>query len=196
VSLLLRFGLLASLAAALFFHSEPSQTARLGPAARPAAHLTRPRSTTGPGGARPSPFWLLERRYVALQHEEGRLGAEVRRLRRERLGLLRERRSFHMKARALQAASDPVAAEARAVIDGLLCIHGGEGAWDDPNPPYYGGLQADLTFQANYAPPRLRALGTADHWTPLEQLAVGVIGWSLQGHWAPWPRTSRACGLQ
>lgn len=168
-----------------------------GPAARPAAtHPSRPRSTTGPGGAR-HPYWLLERRYVAQQHRMGVLGAEVRRLRHERLGLLRERRTFHAKARTLQTLGlDPVAAEAQQVVAGLLCIHGGEGSWTDTGSPYWGGLQMDETFQANYAPPSLRALGTADHWTPLEQLAVGVIGWSLQGHWAPWPRTSRACGLQ
>ena len=27
------------------------------------------------------------------------------------------------------------------------CIHGHEGAWNDPNSPYYGGLQMDLAFQ-------------------------------------------------
>jgi len=31
-----------------------------------------------------------------------------------------------------------------------LCIHHYEGAWNDPNPPYYGGLQMDLGFQRTY----------------------------------------------
>lgn len=151
----------------------------------------------GNGGARPSPYWHLEHRFVAQGHALGRANAEVRRLRGKLIAEHASRLHQLRSVRRLQAASsDPVAAQAHAVIDGLICVHGGEGAWDDPNPPYYGGLQADLTFQVNYAPPSLRALGTADHWTPLEQLAVGVIGWSLQGHWAPWPRTSRACGLR
>jgi hypothetical protein len=25
-----------------------------------------------------------------------------------------------------------------------MCIHGKEGAWADPNPPYYGGMQFDV----------------------------------------------------
>lgn len=40
---------------------------------------------SGPGAtrkSRPSPYWLLERRYWALERQAGRLGAEVRRLRR------------------------------------------------------------------------------------------------------------------
>ena len=49
-----------------------------------------------------------------------------------------------------------------------LCIHRFEGAWTDPDPPYYGGLQMDMSFQAHYAPRLLRLKGTADHWTPLE----------------------------
>ena len=51
-----------------------------------------------------------------------------------------------------------------------LCIHRYEGSWNDPNPPYYGGLQMDLHFQRTYAPALLRLKGTADHWTPLEQM--------------------------
>ena len=31
-----------------------------------------------------------------------------------------------------------------------LCIHRFEGAWRDPNPPYYGGLQMDVHFQRTY----------------------------------------------
>src|SRR5688572_23539044 len=31
-----------------------------------------------------------------------------------------------------------------------LCIHKYEGAWNDPNAPYYGGLQMDMSFQRSY----------------------------------------------
>ena len=30
------------------------------------------------------------------------------------------------------------------------CIHRHEGAWNDPNAPYYGGLQMDIGFQRAY----------------------------------------------
>jgi hypothetical protein len=75
-----------------------------------------------------------------------------------------------------------------------LCIHHYEGAWDDPNAPYYGGLQMDQTFQAMYGARLLRAKGTADHWTPLEQMWVAERAYKTRGFW-PWPNTARACGL-
>ena len=53
---------------------------------------------------------------------------------------------------------------------GWMCIHSHEGAWHDPNGPYYGGLQMDLGFQRSYGAWLLRKKGTADHWTPLEQM--------------------------
>ena len=33
---------------------------------------------------------------------------------------------------------------------GWLCIHRHEGPWNDPNAPYYGGLQMDIGFQRTY----------------------------------------------
>jgi hypothetical protein len=53
-----------------------------------------------------------------------------------------------------------------------LCIHRYEGSWTDPNPPYYGGLQMDMSFMEAYGSKLLRTKGTADHWTPLEQIWV------------------------
>jgi hypothetical protein len=35
---------------------------------------------------------------------------------------------------------------------GWLCIHRHEGRWNDPNAPYYGGLQMDIAFQRTYGP--------------------------------------------
>jgi hypothetical protein len=75
-----------------------------------------------------------------------------------------------------------------------LCIHRYEGKWTDPNSPYYGGLQMDREFQATYGPELLRSKGTADHWTPLEQMWVAERAYRTRGFW-PWPNTARYCGL-
>jgi hypothetical protein len=80
-------------------------------------------------------------------------------------------------------------------LKGWLCIHHYEGAWNDPNPPYYGGLQMDITFQRAYGSSLLRKKGTADRWTPLEQIWVAERAYrSGRGFW-PWPNTARYCGL-
>ena len=76
-----------------------------------------------------------------------------------------------------------------------LCIHHFEGAWNDPNPPYYGGLQMDLGFQRTYGRQLLRRKGTADHWTPLEQIWVAEHARRSGRGFYPWPNTARACGL-
>jgi hypothetical protein len=75
-----------------------------------------------------------------------------------------------------------------------LCIHHYEGSWTDPNAPYYGGLQMDVEFQRTYGPGLYRAKGTADHWTPLEQMWVAERAYTTRGFW-PWPNTARFCGL-
>jgi hypothetical protein len=76
-----------------------------------------------------------------------------------------------------------------------LCIHRYEGAWTDPNPPYYGGLQMDLGFQRTYGPELLRRKGTAEKWTPLEQIWVAVRAHRSGRGFYPWPNTARYCGL-
>jgi hypothetical protein len=75
-----------------------------------------------------------------------------------------------------------------------LCIHRYEARWTDPDGPYYGGLQMDLEFQATYGARLLRSKGTAEHWTPLEQMWVAERALKTRGFW-PWPNTARACGL-
>ena len=76
-----------------------------------------------------------------------------------------------------------------------MCIHKYEGSWNDPNGPYYGGLQMDLGFQQAYGPEFLKAFGTADHWPPAVQVAVAMRAYlSGRGFW-PWPTTARMCGL-
>jgi hypothetical protein len=76
-----------------------------------------------------------------------------------------------------------------------LCIHGYEASWRDPNPPYYGGLQMDMSFQAHYAPRLLRLKGTADHWTPLEQIWAAEKARRSGLGFSPWPSTARMCGV-
>ena len=75
-----------------------------------------------------------------------------------------------------------------------LCIHRYEGSWTDPNAPYYGGLQMDVGFQRTYGRELYRAKGTADNWSPLEQMWVAERAYLTRGFW-PWPNTARFCGL-
>ena len=73
------------------------------------------------------------------------------------------------------------------------CIHHYEGSWADSGGPYWGGLQMDLSFQQTYGGWLLSHKGTADHWSPLEQIWVGVRAARTQG-FSPWPNTARYCG--
>jgi hypothetical protein len=53
----------------------------------------------------------------------------------------------------------------------------------------------DLGFQRRYGRRLLLRKGTADHWTPLEQMWVAERALRAgRGFW-PWPSTARACGL-
>lgn len=76
-----------------------------------------------------------------------------------------------------------------------MCIHRYEGSWTDGGAPYWGGLQMDLAFQRAYAPSLLERKGTADHWTPLEQMWVAENAYSSGRGFSPWPNTARYCGL-
>ena len=76
-----------------------------------------------------------------------------------------------------------------------LCIHHYEGSWTDPNAPYYGGLQMDMSFMEAYGGNLLRTKGTADHWTPLEQIWVAERAYRSGRGFYPWPNTARWCGL-
>jgi hypothetical protein len=76
-----------------------------------------------------------------------------------------------------------------------LCIHHYEGSWKDPNSPYYGGLQMDVGFQRTYGRELLRRKGTADHWTPLEQIWTAERAYRSGRGFYPWPNTARFCGL-
>jgi hypothetical protein len=76
-----------------------------------------------------------------------------------------------------------------------LCIHRGEGAWNDPNAPYYGGLQMDMSFMRAYGWNLLRRKGTADNWTMWEQIWVAERARASGRGFYPWPTTARRCGL-
>jgi hypothetical protein len=76
-----------------------------------------------------------------------------------------------------------------------FCIHRYEAAWHDSGSPYYGGLQMDVGFQRRYGRLLLVRKGTADHWTPIEQMWVAERAVHAgRGFW-PWPSTARFCGL-
>jgi hypothetical protein len=75
-----------------------------------------------------------------------------------------------------------------------LCIHRYEGSWVDSGSPYWGGLQMDLSFQQTYGGWLLSHKGTADHWSPLEQIWVAERASRSRG-FSPWPNTARDCGL-
>jgi hypothetical protein len=79
-------------------------------------------------------------------------------------------------------------------LNAWMCIHHYEGSWTDSGGPYWGGLQMDLGFQATYGGWLLRHKGTADHWTPLEQIWVAVRASRSRG-FSPWPNTAYYCGL-
>jgi hypothetical protein len=76
-----------------------------------------------------------------------------------------------------------------------LCIHRYEGSWRDTGAPYYGGLQMDIGFQRRYGGHLLRTKGTADRWTPLEQIWVAEKARRSGRGFHPWPNTARYCGL-
>ena len=76
-----------------------------------------------------------------------------------------------------------------------LCIQRHEGRWNDPHAPYWGGLQMDLSFQRTYGAWLLRRKGTADNWSPLEQIWVAVRAHRSGRGFSPWPNTARRCGV-
>jgi hypothetical protein len=76
-----------------------------------------------------------------------------------------------------------------------LCIHSHEAPnWTIANAPYYGGLQMDVGFQQTYGSAYFRTRGTANHWTPAQQMIAAERAWRVRG-FSPWPNTARMCGL-
>jgi hypothetical protein len=75
------------------------------------------------------------------------------------------------------------------------CIHRYEGGWRLVDGPYYGGLQMNLEFQRTWGAELLRSKGTADRWTPLEQMWVAERAHRSGLGFTPWPNTARMCGV-
>jgi hypothetical protein len=77
-----------------------------------------------------------------------------------------------------------------------LCIHRYEGGWRaNTGNGYYGGLQMDLQFQRTYGADLLRRKGTANRWTPVEQMWVAERALRAGRGFYPWPNAARRCGL-
>jgi hypothetical protein len=76
-----------------------------------------------------------------------------------------------------------------------MCIHRYEGGWRLIDGPYYGGLQMNMEFQRMYGPELLARKGTADRWTPIEQIWVAERAYRSGLGYQPWPNTARMCGL-
>jgi hypothetical protein len=81
------------------------------------------------------------------------------------------------------------------VAGGMLCIHTHEGAWNDPNAPYWGGMQMDMDFMRAYGGEFLTSMGTADNWPPFVQVAVAMRAYYSGRGFGPWPNTRRMCGI-
>lgn len=81
--------------------------------------------------------------------------------------------------------------------DQWLCIHSHEANWENHDTGrngHYGGLQMSFDFMRGYGLELYAAKGTADHWTPVEQMWVAERAWRVRG-FQPWPQTARMCGL-
>ena len=74
------------------------------------------------------------------------------------------------------------------------CIHEHEGAWNDPDPPYWGGLQMTRWFQQTYGPEFYARWGTADRWPVWAQLVTAERAYERDGDYGQWG-TASACGL-
>jgi len=108
-----------------------------------------------------------------------------------RVSLLRVRSIWHVRADAAARVFRHGPTHRRA----WMCIHHYEGSWTDGGSPYYGGLQMDIGFQETYGRALFAAKGTADHWTPLEQMWVAERAYRSGRGFYPWPNTARYCGL-
>jgi hypothetical protein len=165
--------------------------------------LYAPRQAAAEGeriGGRVLPDAVVHRQIRNLQHETWRWQSlmGVRRTATRHLAVKGPSRTFklwvrnlwHRRAlRARKLASRPPHHSA------WLCIQRHEGAWTDPNGPYYGGLQMDISFQHAYGRELLRRKGTAEHWTPLEQMWVAERAHRSGRGFYPWANTARHCGL-
>jgi hypothetical protein len=191
--LLLAFAGMTTAAAAAVGSASGSTT----PTTTAAAVTTGTTTTPRQAGARSVSYWNRHiqsfragtRRWLTVIH--GRpAGMTSRSLATHSLAQLRQiaRKWRHREHAAWWRATHPPDYHA------WLCIHRYEGSWSDSGGPYWGGLQMDLSFQATYGSWLLRHKGTADHWSPLEQIWVAVRASHTRG-FSAWPNTARYCGV-
>lgn len=79
-----------------------------------------------------------------------------------------------------------------------MCVHSKEATWTDTGSPYWGGLQMGTWFMRTYGWNLLQRKGTADNWTPLEQIWVAERAWQREGYsvswlYGQWPNTAPPC---
>ena len=122
---------------------------------------------------------------------QGVMGRRVRYARLRAVSLRQARNVWHHRAVATRERFLRGPAHRSA----WLCIHRYEGAWTDGGGPYYGGLQMDIGFQSSYGSALLDTKGTANHWSPLEQMWIAERAYRSGRGFYPWPNTARYCGL-
>lgn len=78
----------------------------------------------------------------------------------------------------------------------FLCIHRYEGSWTaNTGNGYHGRLQMDSAFERSYGSEFVSMWGHAEKWPAGVQIAVAMRAYASRG-FAPWPNTSRMCGLR
>jgi hypothetical protein len=142
------------------------------------------------------PQWVIQRRIDRFRHETWRWQRLMGR------SLTRQLADAPADVDAKIAVWKRIAVRARNAAKNpphrrqWLCIHRFEGGWhSNTGNGYYGGLQMDLMFQRTYAPGLLRSKGTADRWSPLEQMWAAERAHRAGRGFYPWPNTARYCGL-
>jgi hypothetical protein len=152
---------------------------------------------TSASSKRTSEFWQIQRLRHMTWHWQNVMGVEKTPARH---GALRASSSNyrHWVLRLWRKRADGARRLAQRVPQKAqwLCIHRGEGRWNaHTSNGYYGGLQMDLSFQHSYGGYLLRLKGTANKWSPSEQMWVAERAFESGRGFYPWPNTARACGL-
>jgi hypothetical protein len=173
-------------------------TLRAEPSSEPTTPEPNPEATTSTAAMKPKPRadWRKIQRRINYYRRETRYWQRTMGRR-----LTWELRKSPRNATAKVVAWRRVARAMRRVAQnpphkaGWLCIQRFEGSWTDGGGPFYGGLQMDLGFQRTYGLALLQRKGTADRWTPLEQMWVAERAHRAGRGFYPWPNTARVCGL-
>jgi hypothetical protein len=173
-------------------------TLRAEPSPEPTTPEPAPEPTTSTAALKPKPYVRLRKLHRRIRHYRSETWHWQRTMGRR---LTWELRNPPRNPMAKVAAWKRVARGTRRTAQnpphkaGWLCIHRYEGSWTDGGGPYYGGLQMDLGFQRTYGLDLLRRKGTANRWTPLEQMWVAERAHRAGRGFYPWPNTARYCGL-